>query len=1813
MKRHPLAQEQQLRLKYLWKSLITCLARGTYSPANNYLFKTSLIRVTCIALMMFGSIAASAQSPFITTWQTTTVDESITIPTVNSTKYDYEYTVDWGDGSTDATAYTGDATHTYSTAGTYTVSISGQFDQIFFNDAGDKGKIMSIEQWGSQKWKHLANAFRGCANLTYNATDLPDLSVAGSLSRAFMNATSFTGNLINWNVSNITDLSSMFEGATSFTSNLTTWNISNVTTTAYMFKGASSFNGNISAWDMSAVTTMAYMFSGATSFNQDISAWDVSSVTTMSQIFENASLFNSDISTWDVSAVKGLGLRRAFKNASDFNQDLSGWDVSGAEDFYELFSGASSFNGDVSTWNVSIVYDMYQIFNGASAFNGDISQWDVSSVGDFYRAFANASSFNQDISNWNTASAYRIGTMFSGAVMFNQDISSWDVSGVTDLSYMFYASAFNHDLSDWDVSGVTNFTYTFGLVSEFDQDLSSWDISSATSANGMLQSTGLSTYNYDKTLEGWSTLETGETTIPTGINLGTLSAGYCNSTTERSDLINTYGWTINDAGETCADFITTWETSSSAESITIPTNGTGYSYMVDWGDGSTDATTYTADASHTYTNSGTYSVTISGDFPAIYFNNTGSKDKIKSVDEWGTGLWTSMENAFYGSSNLTITATDIANVSSVTDMSFAFANAPNVNFPLGNWDVSSVGSMASMFANVTSLDQNLSKWDISNVSDMSNMLDVTGISETNYDLTLAGWSTLASGEAQIPTEIILGVNGLNYCEGATSRELLTNNYSWSIGGDEISFECILIPIGDQAVDEGVSLSFTVNTYDRQEATEPLTYGLDQISLDSGMVIDENSGVIDFTPSETQNGEFSSTISVTDGVSTTSETIQITVNEVNQDPILSSIGAQLGDENELLSFTVSVSDADMPIQALTLTLDQASIDLGMSLDESTHIFSWTPDESQNGTYSVTVAVNDGASMISETFDITIEEVNTAPSLGAIGNQNVDENANLTFMALGSDVDLPANTLTYSINQGVLDQGMVIDDNTGVFSWTPSESQQGDHTVMVSVSDGLTNTSETIVITVNEVESAPLIEAISTQTGDEETNISFTATATDVDLPAQDLTFSLDQTSTDLGMTIGESTGVFAWTPTESQSGDYSVTISVSDGVLSTNLAVNVAVLEVNELPVLIPIGSKSGDESVEISFSASATDSDLPAQTLTFTLDQTSTDAGMSIGSRTGDFSWTPTESQDGSYDVTVTVSDGFDTDEEVIIIIVSEVNQAPILSALGSKSSDEGDELNFTVQATDLDVPVQTILYSVDQESQDLGMTIGESTGGFRWTPTESQDGNYSVIITASDGILADSETITITINDINEAPVLEPMDNLSGDENTVFVFNAVASDIDEPIQSLVFSLDQVSLDLGMIIDINSGEFNWIPGEEQNGSFDVTVSVSDGSLTSSQAISIEVNEVNEAPVMEPIESKTGEEGTDISFDVISVDADLPAQTLSYSLDQESIDLGMTIGVNTGTFFYAASDFQFGTFQVSITVSDGSLTDSEVFILEILDVNQAPVLSIIGDQSVNEGESITFTAVATDEDQPAQSLSYSLEQAALDLGMTIDVNTGEFSWATDESLDGNYSVVVSVSDGELSDSETINLTVVEVNQAPVLAAIDDQSVKGGETVSFSVVASDEDLPAQSLSFSLDQASLGLGMSIDASTGVFSWTPATDQSGDLLVTITVSDGIVEVASQFTITVIEETIALGLGASYTISVFPNPAQDILKLNTSTTKGATPYFIVDQTGKLMASGNLKTELEIIDIKIFSSGTYVIITGEKDQRKFTRFIKRNE
>jgi len=549
-------------------SLLSCKIAGL----NNKEPPLKRQAITATALFCFLNIAAAAPADhFVTTWKTdnfgTSNTTSITVPMVGG-----PYDVDWdNDGTFDELGITGSVTYDYGIAGTNTIRIWGTYDSIQFNDGGDKEKILSIDQWGTNSWTSMDAAFFGAVHLHLPATDYPDFSLVTNMASMFQSATAANPDTSGWDTSSVTSMGSMFFYATSANPNTSGWDTSSVNDMMGMFGGATSANPDTSGWDTSSVLFMNGMFGYTALANPDTSGWDTSAVKSMRSMFQHATAANPNTSGWDTSSVTSMALM--FLGATASNPDTSGWDTSSVTSMSSMFRIATSANPDTSGWDTSSVTNMSSMFRSATSANPDTSGWNTGAVTYLAGMFYHAISANPDTGNWDTSSVTSMERVFQSARSANPDTSNWDTSAVSNMMFMFYDTGANPDVEGWDTSSVTNMSSMFafnysanpnvsswdtGAVTDtsrmfqgatsFDQNIGSWVVTALTDAVSMLQGVTLSTANYESLLIGWN-----DQVLQSGIAFSGGNSSYCSAAAyeARTNMITSDSWGIYDGGQAC--------------------------------------------------------------------------------------------------------------------------------------------------------------------------------------------------------------------------------------------------------------------------------------------------------------------------------------------------------------------------------------------------------------------------------------------------------------------------------------------------------------------------------------------------------------------------------------------------------------------------------------------------------------------------------------------------------------------------------------------------------------------------------------------------------------------------------------------------------------------------------------------------------------------------------------------------------------------------------------------------------------------------------------------------------------------------------------------------------------------------------------------------------------------------------------------------------------------------------------------------------------------------------------------------------------
>ena len=278
-------------------------------------------------------------------------DNTFVLPTVDGTNY---ANIHWGDGTKEQMdGSPGNITHVYPEPGVYQISIDGAFVRIYFNNAGDKLKLLSIDNWGVSKWGGSMNgAFFGCANMEAKYSDSPYFN-------------------------NVTDLGNMFRGCAKF-NGAVNFNTANVKNFVGMFNGCVLFNQSVLSFNTSKATTISQMFYGCSNFNQPVSHFDVSLVASTDSTFALCSMFNQSLATWNTSANKSF--TGFLLDAISFKQDLSTISIVSATSLSNMLLGSNINESGTTTnydalllaWANGTVPQSLSFHAGTSKYNGGL-------------------------------------------------------------------------------------------------------------------------------------------------------------------------------------------------------------------------------------------------------------------------------------------------------------------------------------------------------------------------------------------------------------------------------------------------------------------------------------------------------------------------------------------------------------------------------------------------------------------------------------------------------------------------------------------------------------------------------------------------------------------------------------------------------------------------------------------------------------------------------------------------------------------------------------------------------------------------------------------------------------------------------------------------------------------------------------------------------------------------------------------------------------------------------------------------------------------------------------------------------------------------------------------------------------------------------------------------------------------------------------------------------------------------------------------------------------------------------------------------
>jgi Ca2+-binding RTX toxin-like protein len=869
---------------------------------------------------------------------------------------------------------------------------------------------------------------------------------------------------------------------------------------------------------------------------------------------------------------------------------------------------------------------------------------------------------------------------------------------------------------------------------------------------------------------------------------------------------------------------------------------------------------------------------------------------------------------------------------------------------------------------------------------------------------------------------------------------------------------------DLAASEGghVGLAVTASDPEGQE----LTYVWTQTSGPAVSLAGTGSATPSFTaPELAANTTLTFQVAVSDGTTTTYDTVNVVVNADDDAPIVDAGVDQAVTEGTTVSLAATASDPEAQGLSYAWTQTNGPAVTLSGGNGATPSFT-APDLPANTTLTFQVAVSDGSNTTYDTVNVLVNADDDAPSVDAGLNQSVDEGATVSLAATASDPE--GQGLTYTWTQTSGPSVILSNANGATPNFTaPDMAANTTLTFQVAVSDGTNTTYDTVNVVVNADDDAPSVDAGVNQSVDEGATVSLSAIASDPE--GQGLTYTWTQTSGP-AVTLSDADGATPSFTAPDMAANTTLTfqVAVSDGTNTTYDTVNVLVNADDDAPSVDAGVNQSVDEGATVSLSASASDPE--GQGLSYTWTQTSGPAVTLSGADGATPTFTaPDMAANTTLTFQVAVSDGTNTTYDTVNVLVNADDDAPSVEAGLNQSVDEGATVSLSASASDPEGQGLTYTWTQTSGPSVILSNASGATPSFT-APDMAANTTLTFQVAVSDGTNTTYDTVNVLVNADDDAPSVDAGMNQSVDEGATVSLSAIASDPEG--QGLTYTWTQTSGPAVTLSGANGATPSFTaPDMAANTTLTFQVAVSDGTNTTFDTVNVLVNADDDAPSVDAGMNQSVDEGATVSLAATASDPE--GQGLTYTWTQTSGPAVTLSGANGATPSFTAPDMAANTtltFQVA--VSDGTNTTYDTVNVLVNADDDAPSVDAGLNQSVDEGATVSLAATASDPE--GQGLTYTWTQTS-GPAVTLSGADGATPSFTAPDMAANTALTfqVAVSDGTNTTYDTVNVLVNADDDAPSVDAGLNQSVDEGATVSLAATASDPE--GQGLTYTWTQTS------------------------------------------------------------------------------------------------------------------------------------------
>ncbi|HCG9187027.1 TPA: tandem-95 repeat protein, partial [Vibrio parahaemolyticus] len=919
---------------------------------------------------------------------------------------------------------------------------------------------------------------------------------------------------------------------------------------------------------------------------------------------------------------------------------------------------------------------------------------------------------------------------------------------------------------------------------------------------------------------------------------------------------------------------------------------------------------------------------------------------------------------------------------------------------------------------------------------------------------------------------------------------------------------------------------------------------DKLSIESASVPKEQgtvevvNGKLVFTPAENFNGDAEITYTVTDGALTDQATVKVTVNAVNDTPVVESNVADQTLAEDFTPYTIDLntvfSDVDNVDGELKFSVSGNS---NIQVAIVNGIATITPTADWNGSETLTFTATDpSGESVSQTVDFTVTPVADIVADKA----TVVEDTPTIIKVLGNDTFEGKDKVVSLDAENGPKNGTVIVNNDGTVTYTPDDNYVGKDTFTYVVTSGGVSESTTVEVNVTPVNDAPVAKN-DISTTQEDTAVTIDVLSNDTDVDGDTLSIQSASVPSDQG-TVEIVDGKLVFTPAENFNGDAEITYTVTDGQLTDEAKVTVTVNPVNDAPTIKVDAVESITEDAVSTDTVVATltvrDTDTPEDQLTVSLENNSNGYFVLVGdevklTQAGVDAVNNDELNLKDLTISASVSDGVNpTASDSDSLIVNRVNDAPTVeNAIADQELSE-DFATYTIDLNDAFKDSDSALnFSVSGNSNVL---VSIENGIATISPTADWNGSETLTFTATD---PSGESISQTVN-FTVAPVADIVaDKATVVEDMPTIIKVLGNDTFEGDDKVV-SLDTNNGPANGTVSVNpDGSVTYTPNDNYHGTDSFTYIVTSGGVSESTTVNVDVTPVNDVPVAKD-DIATTQEDTAVTIDVLPNDTDIDGDTLRIDSASVPSDQGTVEIVDGKLVFTPAENFN-GNAEITYTVTDGQLTDEAKVSVTVNPVNDAPTIKVDAVESITENAVSTDTVVATltvrDTDTPEDQLTVSLENNSngyfVLVGNEVKLTQAGVDAVNNDELNlKDLTISASVSDGvNPTASDSDSLIVNRVNDAPTVEnAIADQ-VLSEDFETYTIDLNDAFKDSDSaLNFSVSGNSNVL---VSIENGIATISPTADWNGSETLTFTATDPSGESISQrvdFTVAPVADIVA-------------------------------------------------------------------------------------